>query len=494
MLQLFLFLSIVKSDSLFPSLPNNLSQSNLSPQFISIGQIRLIGLDSGDDLPKLKSDLLLLLYSRFIKMDVIGNDPNIHHQLKANIEILNFTYRDESELENLIPLHFKTNPAHFAIYVIKTKKHFNHYSSNSNIFSKGTNWLAIKFCNDNRKLDIAFQIASHVHIVLSSIFRNPLQVEPKISIANPHISMNVFVPYDYDPQPIIRSAVSDLCTVNLTIYQIDPTILTALCYSTRNPESIANHLKSLPEYLLSEHGGDFPLFILPPKCTNYYASNELAFAIYGMESGLKSVVRKSLFGFENLPQTESFFEIMAQRNMAVFPLKHLVDDISKPIEDINEILLSNGNDENSRTYSRLQKEIDILTPYYKNYTLLQKELASDILDVPIDSEGQEFDQSHNHTTMRGLRSTIAAATEHYQELQKIANNITQEWLLLSEEIVRKRQCVGNLRDLAGNRSVFTRPTFYFALSILVTSLFLAYSSKNIPKNLLEKLFPDPGLP
>lgn len=494
---LFSFFYLCFSDVAPLSLPKSLIPSNFAPQFMSIGQIRLIGFKSQDDPEKIKKDLMILLNNKFMVTDIIKDNPDIHHLFRANVEIIDLAYNHESELEQLIPNHFQSNNAHFAVYVIKTQAKSYVYNPNSQIFGKGQNWIAIKYINQSGKMDPAYQIAINVLDVLSQIFNYQIQFQPRISILFPHDSINVYQTSTYDSESIIKKSVSDLCTLNITVTKVDPTIFNVLCSSCSDSKCALSWIRKLPEYIESTEKGILPVFLMPPSCSFQYASRDVAFAPCGMEIALKSIIRKVMFGVETKPQAEPFFDILAQRNIAVFPLQTLMDTLSHPVDEINDLLPTISRNERNSAFNGLERIILRLSERYENFTNIQKQLTIDILSLKSATTNNDLDNigNHSHGNEIGIRSTITAAKEHFDQLRGIAQEIVEIWNLGTESyVVKKRQCVGNLRDLTNERWFLTRPSLYFVLSIATSIVLIRYFIAYVPKNLLDTLFPEPSLP
>lgn len=254
------FMNFCYSDVQSLSLPKSLLSSNFAPQFLSVGQIRLVGFDPTDKPEQLKKNLLVLLNNKFMTTDVIKDNPEIHHLFRANVEITSISFTHESELEQLIPKHFQANNAHFAVYVIKSNAKSFIYNPNSQIFAKGKNWIAIRYINQSKKMDPAYQIAINVLDVLSQIFNYQIQFQPRISIDFPHDSINVYQTCMSESESIIRNSVSDLCTLNISVTQVDPNIFNVLCSSCSDSKCALSWIKRLPEYYESVEKGNFPVF------------------------------------------------------------------------------------------------------------------------------------------------------------------------------------------------------------------------------------------
>lgn len=492
------FCNLCFSDMESLSIPKSLLPSNFSPQFLSIGQIRLVGFDSQDKPELIKTNLLVLLNNKFMTTDVIKDNPEIHHFFRAKVEVTDITYTHETELENLIPKHFRANNAHFAVYVIKSQAKSYIYNPNSQVFAKGNGWIAIRYINQSRKMDPAYQIAINVLDVLSQVFNYQIQFQPRISINFPHDSINVYQTCSYESESIIKNSISDLCTLNVSVTPVDSSIFNVLCSSCSDSKCALSWIRRLPEYYESTEKGIFPIFLMPPSCSFQYASRDVAFSPCGMDIALKSIIRKSLFGVETKPQAEPFFEILAQRNIAVYPLQTLMNTISRPVEEINDLLPSIGRNERNSAVIGLEKIITRLSERYENFTKIQKQLTTDIIsfkeDEPSSNDNDNLgNHSHNHEA--GIRNSITAANEHYDQLRGIAQDIVEIWNLGTENyVIKKRHCVGNLRDLTNERWLLTRPSFYFIFSIVLTIVFTRYFITHVPKNLLDTLFPEPSLP
>ena len=489
------FIRFCLSDTQSLSLPKSLLLSNFAPQFMSVGKIRLVGFDSTDKPEQIKKNLMVLLNNKFMTTDIIKDNPEIHHLFRANVEVTDISYTHEAELEQKIPKHFQANNAHFAVYVIKSRAKSFIYNPNSQIFAKGQSWIAIKYINQSRKMDPAYQIAINVLDVLSRIFNYQIQFQPRISIDFPHDSINVYQTCSYDSESLIRNSVSDLCTLNITVTKIDPTIFNVLCSSCSDSNCALSWIRRLPEYSESIGKGSLPVFLMPPSCSFQHASKDVAFSPCGMEISLKSIIRKSLFGVETKPQSEPFFDILAQRNIAVYPLQTLMNIISRPVDEINDLLPSIGL--NERNYG-IEKIITRLSERYENFTNIQKQLTTDIISIknntPANDDIDNLD-NHSHHHEVGIRNSITAAKDHFEQLRGIAQEIIEIWNLGTENyVIKKRQCVGNLRDLTNDPWFFTRPSFYFVLSIAATIVLTRYFLTYVPKNLLDTLFPEPSLP
>ncbi|OHT01886.1 hypothetical protein TRFO_31235 [Tritrichomonas foetus] len=463
---LFLIYYAIISEKVPFSMPKSMIPTSFAQHFVSTGQIRLIGFTR--QIKDLKKKLTVLVNSKFMKIDVINDNPDIHHTFRANVDSLNISFSNDNQLEEAISKHFADNPVHFAVYVVRSETPLPNL--NTNIIASGKNWLAIRFYDQNTNLEnqinsdsTAYQIAIQVLDIFSDIFNHQLYFEPRVSILNSHDSISIYQSGEFDSASIVKESVLGVAQLNISISKIDPKIFKVLCSICSDTNCALSWIKRLPEYSQAQETRSLPVFLMPPVCSFQYASNDVAFAPIMMENSLKSIIRKSLFGFETKPQSEPFFNIIAQRNMAVYPTQRLVELLKKPVEEISELSQFNS-------VVIPQKVVETLDERYTNFTKVLQHLTLDVIEKGND-----------------------VAKEHWEQLNDTAQMILEAWSVVSDDVKRKRMCVGNLLDLTKSRLFITRPTFYLILSIFASLMLFHYSFKHMnPKVVVNTLLTEPS--
>jgi hypothetical protein len=127
--------------------------------------------------------------------------------------------------------------------------------------------------------------------------------------------------------------------------------------------------------------------------------------------------------------------------MAIYPLQDLTETLTKPVDEIAELKAQFAS---GAVAPRLLQTLDEL---YGRFIAAQKKY------------------------MRGLlKGGVRQAEQHWKTLENITQLIVDRWSVVSENVQRKRVCVGNLKDLTAQPSVFFRPSFYCLISLVSSAM------------------------
>jgi hypothetical protein len=431
---LFLLVSVTCQPSRNRSDPpaSNLDPTRFAATFETVVDVRLFGFDA----MILKEALSSLLSKYIMRVDVVKGASPIYHSFsaKANFFTLPTIVND---FDALIREHFSQNPTNFAVYVIRTNETVRKVT---NVVARGDRWIALRFSEAEKTQSnrtTAYRIVSRVFDLFSDIFVRPIQFEPRISVTDNSDKIVIFQPRPlnaFNSVSILKHSISDLADLTITAVEFDTDYLSVVCAVCADSLCAANWLRRLPEYSTARSVGALPLFLLPQSCTHQFAAKDIAFAPTKIQSSLEAVGRKALFGWEPNHAAEPFFVIMARRNMAVYPLWGLSRKLMEPVDEINEL---------SQFNAVPQKVVRSLDGLYGEFIEGQKEYSRKLLDEGVD-----------------------AAQDEWEGLVNITDRIIEQWAAVSENVQRRRVCVGNLRDLTRHPLIFLRPSFYCLLSLL----------------------------
>lgn len=431
---LFFFVSLLRADQSF-SLPPSMSPGEFSTQFDTTGEVRLIGFNK-----EMLTVTLSTLLNNFLRTDVVHGPPDVHHTFRASVANVDISHK-ESDIINKIKEHFEKNQMPFAFYIVNS-------NSPSNILGSGNNWIAIPISPTEEEETTAYKIASKILDYSKIIFDYQIDEPPRLSLTKLSDKIIVYYPKDipdeYKISDTIKESVHDLVQLNIEEVEFDSDILNVLCQVCETIECSTSWLKKLKEFDDAKLSDSLPVFLLPSNCPLRYGDSEIAFAPYANSMNLQVAIRQSLFGFNPHPQSLPFFELFAHRNLAVEPLRKLVANITKPIDELREL-----NQYGSGQIS--QKMLNEMENDYSNFTDIQWSLTNNIMKHKIDD-----------------------LIELYYKMCFISQTINDRWSLVSENVQRKRVCVGNMVDLTKKTPIFLHPTFYAVTSIIASFIMILY--------------------
>jgi hypothetical protein len=435
-------LADVESDSI--TLGPNLDPSQFAPNFETVVDVRLFGFTSAI----LQASISSLLQNYLMRVDVTKpekkSQTNVHHSFSARSAFFDLPANFSRDIASHIREHVASHPTTFAVYVIQSH---NSARKGSNVVARGNSWIAFRFYDsESGPTDqlTASRIISRVFNIFNDVFVHPVRSVPRISVLNNSASVVVFQPPPlnaFNSIQVVRRSVASLASLVARAEEFDTDYVSVICAVCENGPCAADWLRRLPEYTATVARDALPIFLLPQSCPHQYAANDIAFAPTNSQIALEAVTRKALFAWEPGATAEPFFEIMARRNMAIYPLQDLTETLTKPVDEIAELKAQFAS---GAVAPRLLQTLDEL---YGMFIAAQKKY------------------------MRGLlKGGVRQVEQHWKTLENITQLIVDRWSVVSENVQRKRVCVGNLKDLTAHPSIFFRPSFYCVISLVSSAL------------------------
>jgi hypothetical protein len=404
---------------------------SLRIEFKTVFPIRLFGFDK----PDLRAAIHALLQNYVLRVD-ITNPGVASHSFSATAEFRSLP-PNSSEIGPAIRDDFSRNSTQFGVYVIQC--HDSPKKLNS-FFARGSHWIALNFYDlEHGATDqiTSFRIISRVFDAIKDVVVRPLPFRPRISILNRTDSIVVFQPAPliaFNSAKILRQAAGSLADLTVKTVEFGTDALGTMCSFCTDSSCAAKWLRRLPEYANTRAENSLPIFLLPQSCPHQYASNDIAFAPTTIQTALEAVSRKALFGWESGGVAEPLFEIVALRNLAVFPLANLAGSFSP--SDLRDVFEFFAPDMWNTWMNIIQ-----------NFTSAQARFSATLMSAGIDE-----------------------AMANWRELQDLAAQATEFWATTTETMQRRRVCVGNLRDLTSHPIVIFRPSFYCSVSLILSGL------------------------
>lgn len=405
----------------------------ISVNFDTTVVIRLVGFHEKSLRPTLET----ILQRNMLRTSVLPDSENVHHTFSATVEFY------DSQLE--FREHFEKKPAQFVVYIVKC-------DGISRLIDRGNGWVAIAFgTNDVSKSDetTAYRIISKVFNLIKGDLARPIATNHRLTVTNRSDSVII-----YQPPPVESFEASHILIRSLNMKREDLTVkvketdtspFALVCSLCETAECTAQWIRKSPEYKEAHRQNALPIFLLPHTCSQQYGSIDLAFAPTNTQKALQAVAWKSLYGWEPNPVSEPFVEAMTRRNMAAYPLSELIEKLKKPLEEITELKQIGSDLINDRV-------IDQLDTLYTRFSDVQKRFTRKLLVSRFWGEvSNDWDQLVNST-----------------------QEIVDTWNMMSENVQRRRVCVGNLRDLTEKLPVYTRPSVYCAVSLAAAAIMARY--------------------
>jgi len=414
----------------------SLTLGMLTTHFETKGVIRLMGPNASNYV----SDLQTLLFTKFLRLNVVKGDIECHHSFNADVSFVDVQVSKDSNISLIIKEHFNKNPTQMAIYVVITP---TCELRSTRIVASGTGWVAVRFCEEEPK--DAFTIAESVSDAVSHVFNRPLLFRPRVSIRDRNVKIALFsAKNDTKSKGIIESSMRNGISVNVTVFPYDLKAFNMLCSFCEDVQCVSSWIRNVPQFFESIKSGFLPVFILSDECPNdfVYGDQFLTIAPIDNEQGLTKAIRGSLYGTDTIADLDPFIEILANRNMAVYPLVDIVSSLSSILQEILEYYRLGVDFSDQRGLNRIDE-------MYSNFTSKQREFTALIMDG----------------------KTIS---NEYNELIEISAQIHELWWSMNDKVKKKRMCVGNMIDISQNPSIFTRPSFYFAIALVAGSAMVAY--------------------